>query len=105
LRVQVRVQQNIPGGYLCHALATAHGVDGEWNKDDTMGSPAPASDNNAHRDFSHTHTYELLLVGWFVAMVMARGAGEGAQRRTAVRETTRRDGDDVTGMQYNGTMG
>jgi hypothetical protein len=80
-------------------------VDGKWNKDDMTGSPASASDNNTHGDFSHTHTYELLLVEWFVAMVMARGAGEGAQRGTAVRETRRRNGDDVTGMQYNGTMG
>jgi hypothetical protein len=80
-------------------------VDGEWNKDDMTGSPAPASDDNTRRDFSHTHTYKLLLIGWFVAMVMARGAGEGTQRGTAVRETRRRDGNDVTGMRYNGTMG
>jgi hypothetical protein len=80
-------------------------VDGEWNKDDTAGGPAPASDDDARGDFSHTHAYELLLVGWFVAMVMARGAGEGARHGTAARETTRMDGDDVTGMQYNGTMG
>jgi hypothetical protein len=80
-------------------------VDGEWNKDDTTGGPASASDDDAHGDFSHTHAYELLLIGWFVAMVMARGAWEGAQRRTAARETMRRDRDDVTGMQYNGTMG
>jgi hypothetical protein len=75
------------------------------NKDDTTGGPAPASDDDAHRDFSHTHAYGLLLIGWFVAMVMARGAGEGAWCGTAAKETTRRDGDDVTGMQYNGTMG
>jgi hypothetical protein len=73
-------------------------VDGKWNKDDMTGSPAPASDDDVHGDFSHIHTYGLLLVGWFVAMVMARGAGEGARHGTAVRETTRRDGDDVTGM-------
>jgi hypothetical protein len=72
-------------------------VDGEWNKDDTTDGPAPASDDDVHGDFSHTHAYELLLVGWFVAMVMARGAGEGAWRGTAARETTRRDGDDGIG--------
>jgi hypothetical protein len=80
-------------------------VDGEWNKDDMTGSPAPASDNDMCGDFSHTHAYKLLLVGWFVAMVMARGAGEGAWYGTAARETMRRDRDDVTGMQYNGAMG
>jgi hypothetical protein len=53
-------------------------VDGEWNKDDTAGGPAPASDVDVCSDFSHTHAYELLFVGWFVAMVMARGTGEGA---------------------------
>jgi hypothetical protein len=68
------------------------------------GSPAPALNDDARGDFSHTHAYELLLIGWFVAMVMARGAGEGARCGTAVRETTRRDGDDVTGMRYNRTM-
>jgi hypothetical protein len=57
------------------------------------------------RDFSHTHAYELLLIGWFVAMVMARGAGEGAWRGTAVREMRRRDRDDVTGMRYDRTIG
>jgi hypothetical protein len=70
-----------------------------------MGSPAPASDDDACGDFSHTHAYELLLIGWFVAMVMARGAGKGARRGTAAREITRRDRDDVTGMRYNETMG
>jgi hypothetical protein len=73
-------------------------VDGEWNKDGTMGGPAPASDDDVCGDFSYTHAYELLLIGWFVAMVMARGAGEEAQHGTAVRETRRRDRDDVTGM-------
>jgi hypothetical protein len=73
-------------------------VDGEWNKDDMTGGPASALDDDTCGDFSHTHAYEFLLVGQFVAMVMARGAGEGARRRTAARETTRRDRDDVTGM-------
>jgi hypothetical protein len=82
-------------------------VDGEWNKDDTTGSPAPALDDNAHGDFSHTHTHELLLIGWFVAMVMARGAGEGTWHGTAAREMMRRDGDDVTGdaIQWDNGIG
>jgi hypothetical protein len=80
-------------------------VDGKWNKDDTVGGPAPALDDNMCRDFSHTHAYELLFIGWFVATVMARGTGEGAWHGTAVREMTGMDRDDVTVMWYNGIIG